>query len=405
MPVYLKIALRYIFTRRTYNFITVITTISIIGIVLGVAALIAVLSIFNGLQGLSKNQIVAWDPHLKIVPHAGAYMPLPDTSKIPGNARTAAVVEGKGILIKGNTTNIATIKTFGVEDMDFYSEIAGRIYFGQYSFSNINSLPGIMLGAGIADKLGALPGDTVFIISPDILQGSVASFGAPDPERAVVTGIFMSGLKDYDKSLVLADLTFGRKLFRTGKDKYTSLDIRFDDFKKADAMAPKLRKSLPENFDVLTWKDLNSQLYGVMQFERIAVFAILSIIIILAVFNVFASLTMTVTEKQRDIGVLASMGASGDLIRKIFLSEGVLIGALSTFLGTIMGLGFCFGQIEFGWFKINAINTIVDEIPVEVFTGDVIMVIAISMTMSSIATIYPARKASSVKVIEALRSE
>ncbi len=174
--------------------------------------------------------------------------------------------------------------------------------------------------------------------------------------------------------------------------------------KKVDEVAEIMRNS-NKDIEILTWYDLHRELYNVMQLERVSVFVILTLIIVLAVFNVLASISMTVTEKKRDIGILMAMGAKPGQIGKIFLYESIIIGTLGTVLGIILGLLLCYGQIEYGWFSLSASKFLITSIPVSVYFTDILAVAAVSLGLSYISGIIPSRRASKTPVNENIRFE
>jgi lipoprotein-releasing system permease protein len=404
------IALRYIFAKRSFNFITVITVLSIIGITVGVAALIVVLSIFNGFQNMTKKQFLGFDPHIRIVPKEGNWFdPNELTKQIAEIEMTESIVESynsKAIGFNNNQVQVFELLAVDAEHEDFYQGIKRATIFGKFKLKTDNPrLPGIVVGNVLADKLRVLPGDTLMLLSPRSIERIISGVGLRGTQPALVTGIFNSNIKDYDSRFGISSDILAKSILNPKIGFVNSIDLRIKDIKHLDAMKSKISGILPNDLQILTWQDLNPDLFAIMKFERFATFAVLSIIIMLAVFNVLISLSMTVIEKRRDIGVLRSIGASGKAIRNIFVYQGLIIGFVSTVIGTALGLFVSFGQINYKWLKVDSSKFIIDAIPVAVDSTDVWIIAAFSLILSTIATIYPARRASDMDIIGSIRTE
>lgn len=399
-----KIALRYIFSKRSYNFISVITTISIIGIMIGVAALIAVLSIFNGFQDITLNQISGFDPHIRIYQKKGNLAfadSLNKKIKFNEKSSSAFVYSGKAIAMNGKKMQVFNLQSINSKDDDYMNIIKKNLLTGYFDLSENNN-DKIVIGASLADKLRVLPGDTLLLFSPQMIERSFISYRIPQPIRVVVSGIFQINIKDYDISYAFVNSSAAQKLFRTKK--YSFLDLRITNPKDVNKVKSIIENQIDDSYQIKSWIDLNKDIYSIMKFERMASFIIMSLIIIIAVFNILASLTMTVVEKQKDIAVLKSMGATDKSISKIFLTEGSIIGIISTISGVILGLTFCFGQIEYKWFKIDGSKYIIDAIPIIINYYDVVFIAMFSLLLSLIATIYPSKTAGKTGIAESLKS-
>jgi lipoprotein-releasing system permease protein len=243
------------------------------------------------------------------------------------------------------------------------------------------------------------------LLSPRSIERIISGVGLRGTQPALVTGIFNSNIKDYDSRFGISSDILAKSILNPKIGFVNSIDLRIKDIKHLDAMKSKISGILPNDLQILTWQDLNPDLFAIMKFERFATFAVLSIIIMLAVFNVLISLSMTVIEKRRDIGVLRSIGASGKAIRNIFVYQGLIIGFVSTVIGTALGLFVSFGQINYKWLKVDSSKFIIDAIPVAVDSTDVWIIAAFSLILSTIATIYPARRASDMDIIGSIRTE
>lgn len=405
MKIELKIANRYIFPKHSINFISIITFISILGISLGVASLIIVLSIFNGFRTISEQAILDVDPAIRITSKNSAY--IDDYPKLVKELRSYSKVKNivpalqtKAVIV--NNDKIAVfelIAPVSADTLNFAKSIA-------YGTSNIDS-NNVVLGIALADRLKVTIYDTLQIISTKMLEYSFHSLQLPTGITVVPAGLFQGNVKEYDLTNCYANYNIVRKITNVNENKVSYIDIFNDDLDEEaiDMLAAELKQSISHDFQVLTWKDLNRELYNIMQMERVAVFCVLSLILLIAVFNVFASLAMTVTEKKAEIAILKSIGGSDKFIFRIYLFEGLLIGIIGTVLGLITGVALTIGQSTYKWFKIDASAYIIDAIPVILDSRDVIIICIFSILLSLIATIYPAKKANQINIIQSIRSD
>jgi lipoprotein-releasing system permease protein len=404
------IAKRYIFTKRNFQFISVITFLSLIGISIGVAALIIVLSIFNGFQELTKQQFIGFDPHLRILPKNSDWISLDSINltkikEISGIDILTTNISSKAIITKNQALQVVTINSVDMTNSEFYQGIRKSLIFGKWKFARDENMPGIILGASLASSLGAYPGDTITLYSSSEIEQFLTSFHVNSGYSLIITGVFATNIKDYDYTLAFITNNSAQSLFNPPVSSVTSIDIKVNDVENIPKLKNQLESLLSKNLKVITWQDLNPDLFFIMRFERFSTFAVLSIIIILAVFNVLISLSMTVIEKHRDIGILKSMGAETRTIYKIYLFEGLLIGSIGTFFGTVIGLIFCYGQIHYKWFKIDTTKYIVDAIPLNLQFFDIAFIVCFALFLSGLAAIYPAYRAGNTMIIDSIRSE
>ena len=409
MKLPLKIAIRYLFTFRSFHFITFITIVSVIGIVIGVAALIIVMSIFNGFGEFTEQQLISYDPHIRILPEQGVWLENYEKVEIKLSAYPqirgfAPVLMGR--ILASKESNIKVVQLFGYPSKQ-YAKVSGigkKIISGKFDISSAEDKHKVVLGANLAYMLKSMPNDAVSLMSMSNLETSIITFSEQIGLPAKVTGIFLTNNSEYDDTYCLTSLETASKLLNPPSGSVSAVDIRLNSVDESEKVKNMLEKDLP-GYSLLTWYDLHKELYNILKFERMAVFVILSLIIIIAVFNVLASLAMTVTEKKPDIGVLKAIGADDKLIRRIYMLLGSIIGAISTIIGTAIGLGLCFGQIKYGWIKLNDAQFLVPTLPLSVHLSDIIIVICVSMLLSVAATIYPSRKAAKTGIIEAIREE
>jgi lipoprotein-releasing system permease protein len=405
-----KIAKRYIFAYHSFNFITVITFISILGITVGVAALIIVTSIFKGYGEFTERMMVGLDPHIRISAGHGAWINNVDSllikiKKIPDIKAASPSIQGRIIAIKGTNMQVFTLNAVKPNEISSVTGISNTIVIGKFNLENINGLPGLVLGSSLSSDLNALPGDTVKLISPLLIEKAILYLNPNTGLKAIVTGIFHSNTLDYDKIYGYISDESSQFLYNAPKNSAFNIDIKLNSISDVDIVKGKLERIFEKKLVILTWYDLHKEFYNVLKFERMAAFVVLSLIIIIAVFNVLASLSMTVVEKRRDIAVLKAIGAKNSTILKIFLTEGILIGLISSVAGTILGLGFCYGQLNFKWFKLDETKYLIDSIPLTIDYINVLFILLFSLGLSFLATIYPSTRASKTNITESIRTE
>lgn len=402
------IALRYLRSRRSFGFVTLISIISIAGITIGVAALIIVLSVFNGFSGLVTTILTSFDPHVRIErperSTAGSYGPiltaLPEFSEVKG---ASPFVGGKALVIMRNATRVVNVKGVDPGTVDSVSGLREKIVLGE-PLAESSGVPGIVLGMTLADRLGTVVGDTLAIVSPAAAMPAIAHLGMPLIRRFVVQAMYESNNKDYDSFYAFVTLAAAQDLFRTD-GKIDGLDVRLSSISQAGHVKNQLEDRFGSGIRVLTWYDLHRELYTVMQIERWAAYVILSLIIAVASFNLLGSLTMTVIEKTRDVGILKTMGASPTSVARIFMGQGMLVGVIGTLLGTGLGLLVVWMQGTYHLFPLDPTVYIISALPVEVRWTDLLVVALAAIGLSALASRSPARRAARLIPVEAIRWE
>lgn len=377
---------------------------------MGTAALIIVLSIFNGFQKLTEENILGFDPNISIYPKSGAWIENADSvvklikQNFP-DLKIAPVSNVRVAALNGSNMQLFNMLCISTQDRYYFSDLIQSTVFGNFSLEDTGKTPTIVLGSGISDRLSTLPSDTLNLVSPKLLeQYAISPLGA-QKVSAVVSGIFHSKIKENNDKYAFAPPKLAAMLTTIPNGAASTIDIRLDKFGGSEDLALRLAVIIGNKYEIKTWQDLNADLYQVMKFERMSVFAVLSIIVILAVFNVLASLSMTVIEKETDIASLMSMGLSRKGVRQIFIWEGIIIGVISTFGGLTIGLGLCFAQIQYEFVKVSSSNYIINYIPVAVKLSDVLIVGIFSLALAVAATLYPASRASATEISRALRNE
>jgi lipoprotein-releasing system permease protein len=402
------IAKRYLKAKHKMNFITIISLLSTIGITIGVAALVIVLSVFNGFGSLVTSILVNFDPHIKIsMIDESAGDNLNDLTKIlkatNGISSYYAFAEGKAILLNKKNYEIVNLK--GLENQEDKSwGVASKIVSGSFDLDG-NSFPKIILGLPLALRLSTRIGDTISVTSAYNIERTIASMAIPQSKKFIVTGIFESNNRDYDVSSVFTSLSHAQLLFGM-KNNITGFELRLTNFNDAEKVKSELKNKIESKlFSINTWYDLHKELYNVMLIERWGAYILLCMIIAVAVFNIFASLTMTVMEKKRDIGVLRSMGVNQKSIRKIFMFEGILVGIIGIVFGLMIGTAVCYLQINYNFYPLDPTKYIIDALPVQVRLSDIFAIALAAMLLTFLASLYPAKRAVNTKIIDSIKYE
>ena len=321
------IAKRYLFSKKKFNFITIISLISILGVTIGVAALIIVLSVFNGFSSKVTGILVSFDPHIRIEASAGNK--LADYRDIQGKINQLGIkystpyTLNKGMLANDNSNEVVFIKGVDEKEIGDVSGVKDVMRFGEFDLKDDGEYGGIVLGFSLLGKLKSRPGDTLTLLSPVGLENSLTHFVDPKIKKFVIRGVYDSDKKDYDGNYAYISIPSSQELFQLD-GKVNGVEIRLNNITDSENEKEKIKASLGNDFKVMTWYDLHEDFYSILKVERWVAFIILSLIIAVASFNILGSLTMTVIEKKRDIGVLKALGATDKMITNIFLFEGII---------------------------------------------------------------------------------
>ncbi len=399
------IARRYLYGKKRFSFINIISLLATLGIMFGVAALIVVMSVFNGFNGLVTSILQDFDPHVKVerIPRTEGKSEAEVRSLLA--ARTdvtgmAPFIQRKAMAMVRGNANFVWVKGMHPDSLDLVSDVAEKIVLGDFRFEEEN---GIVLGVVLADRMRVLLGDTLLLYSPAGMENILTQYVAPTVLRCPVTGIYDSQNKVYDGAYAFLSLADTRKLFRM-RGEVSGFELRIEDADESEDVKQELLAVIGPGWNVLTWYDLHRDLYSVMTVERWSAFILLAIIIAVAVFNILASLTMLVLEKRRDIGILRTMGLPATRVQRIFLLEGVWIGVIGVLAGLLVGLLITWLQAEFGLFRLDA-AFIIPAIPVELRISDISLIVLATFGLCLLAAWYPALRARSVNIIDAVRWE
>jgi len=263
----------------------------------------------------------------------------------------------------------------------------------------------MVLGLHLADKLQTLIGDTLTLLSPAGIQKAVTQFSSPETERFVLSGIYSTTNNIYDDSYIFTSLNSAQNLLGY-KNHIQGYDIRLNDIDESFDVKAQLQQELSsKDYRIETWYDFHRDLYSVMQIERWTAYIILCLIIAVASFNILGSLSMSVIEKRRDIGVMNSMGAQPRSILKIFMYEGILIGIIGTAAGLLLGYFICFLQLKFNIYPLDPTQYKIDSLPLQLRISDFFFVSGASLLLTFLASLFPAKRAAKINTIEAIKWE
>jgi len=396
MKLSLYIAKRYLFAKKSRNAINIISAVSVAGVAVGTMALIIILSVFNGLERMVSQIFNTFDPDIKITAAVGKTF-IPDTARLKllanvnGLSCYSLTIEENALLKYGSRQTIATIK--GIDDSyAMVSNIDSSMWEGEFRLRNDKGRPYAVPGVGVAIYLGIRIN---FITPLEILYPRKTGGTSISAENSLNQKfIFPSGIfqveKEYDSKYVYIPIDLARELTETDKG-VTTIEIKFKQNADPRAVQKDIVKIFGKGFNVQNRYEQQAIFYKVMRSERLAIFFILTLILVIASFNIIGSLTMLIIEKERDIEILKSMGADNNLIRKIFIFEGWLISIIGALSGIILGFIVCWLQQNYGLVKLNSQSLIMDSYPVVMKLKDFIIVPVTVLLIGYWAAWYPVR--------------
>ena len=369
-----------------------------IAIMVSTAALIIVLSVFNGFESLVKNLYGDFYADIKITPKQGKFFTAnqPFIQKIKavhGVNNLSFVVEEKAVLVNGDYQTIVFLK--GVDkNYNVVNKLSHYITDGNYDLGAADA-PAIVSGSGIANAVGAIPGlpqSALVIYLPNRKANNFNSLNAMHSFEVRPAGVF-SVQQEFDDKYAFTNLAFVQYMLDLGEDEYSGIELSVKKNDETNDIKQQLQKVVGNNFIIKTSYEQNQSLFTVMQIEKWVIYGILSLILLVAAFNMIGALTMMVLEKEKDIAVLKAMGASEKRIQNIFLSEGFLLAGAGGILGMLIAFIICFIQIKFKLIKLQGGTFIIDYYPVKMVTKDFILVSLTVMIIAVLASWIPAKKA------------
>lgn len=399
------VALRYLFSGHRVNFITIISYLSMAGIAIGTGALIVVLSVFNGFSSLVQSYLIGLDPHIRITLPEQPVGFNPDLvfAEIENLRGYTPMAEGKAIVTRNKIVRIVNIMGVEHEASKSVYDLENFIVYGNYDLKD-NRYPKAMIGFLMAERLQLLPGDTITLVSPSDIKKFMSALVFPPGRTYIISGVFLSNNNDYDANYIFTSLSSARSLLGI-KGGYTGIDLRLTDIRFSDEVKSKLESYAGDNFSVQTWYDLHSDLYNVMQLERWVAYIILILIIVVATFNILASLSMTVIEKSSDLGTLKALGLSDKSVYRIFIYQGLFVGMIGTLLGFILSLIVYWLQVTYKLYPLDPLKYKIDALPMQLSGYDFIAVGLAALTLATLASVLPARNSLKIQILDSIRYE
>ncbi|WP_158789318.1 ABC transporter permease [Granulicella sp. L46] len=412
----LFVAARYLRARRRQAVVGLITVISVVGVAAGVAALIIALAITNGMRRDLQQRLVGSTAHVQLMRTAGDgishWRPLmARLAAVPHVTAVAPGLYGQVLISRGARSGGALIKGIVPADEATVGNLLQSVNEGSAAELAPNTstvaagsqlAPPLVIGHELALTLGAEVGDSLLVTSP---QGELTPLGlVPRYQRFRVVGIFSSGFYQYDDGYAFMRLTDAQRLF-SEPDLVSVISFKIDDLYKAEQVGKAIEAAAGPGFQTTNWMEQNRELFRAMKLEQDVTFIVLALIVVVAALNILIALTMMVMEKTRDIAVMMSFGVTAEQVRKIFLLQGLLISAVGTVLGLVLGYVVSIVGSHYRFIALDASVYSIDYLPFAPRLVDALVVAGVSLGMSLLATIYPSSSAASVLPAEALRYE
>ena len=406
-------ALRYLRARRQEGFISVIALFSFLGIGLGVATLIIVMSVMNGFRADLLDRILGMNGHYEVkAPENGLlvdYQPIVKRlAAVREVVRVSPLVEGQVMATAGQQASGALVRGMAPDELRELTVLSSNIVAG--SLTGFDEGRSILVGYRLARSLGVNAGDKLKLLSP---KGTSTAFGTvPRVKTYTVGGLFNTGMYEYDSGYIYMSLAASQKYFKHGKG-VTSLEIFATDPDKALSIRSEIINAVNIRAYIYDWQQSRASFFNALEVERNVMFLILTLIILVAAFNIISSLIMLVKDKGRDVAILRTMGATRGMIMRVFFIAGASVGVIGTFFGFLLGIGFCanidgiknFIEGLTGAELFSAEIYFLSHLPAKVDPGEVTTVVIMALVISLAATIYPSWRAARLDPVEALRYE
>ncbi len=393
---------RYLRARQQDGFISLITFLSIAGVMVGVMALIVVIAVMAGFETDLKNRILGVESHIFITREKGNLTDyrsvLSMLAQIKDVAAATPVIHTQTMLRSGAGACGAVLR--GIDPASAEQVHRNLSEADLEKLTAEKTAPGIILGRELGRNLGVAEGDELYLISP---RGMVSPVGhMPSMKKFRVAGLFESGMYEYDGTIAYIHMDAAGKMLRLG-DAVTGIEIRVDRIYDAEKIGRDIARKLGDGYIVKDWTEMNRTFFSALKLEKRAMFVILTLIILVAAFNIASSLIMMVMEKKRDIAILRAMGATDRSIRKIFVFKGLTIGCIGTALGSCAGILLCFLLKRYKFIELPSDVYYITKLPVRLEGADVLAIAGAAVLICFLATLYPAGQAAKLDPVEAIR--
>ncbi|MBU4346393.1 MAG: ABC transporter permease [Candidatus Omnitrophica bacterium] len=396
MKTELFISWRYLATKRKEKLISLISIISVLGVAIGVAALIVVTAVMAGFDNDLRDKIVGNYSHITITDYKGIESNEYENimRKISGNPHlkgASPYVQGQVLVQEGNRFFAVGLKGIQPQLETQVTNIERYLINGD--IGNLEQ-DCVIIGKELASYLGVNRDSDLSVYSP-----------LSKTRKLKVVGIFNSGMYDYDANLIFTNLKTAQEILGLN-NQISAVAVKLDNLYLANQVKEEFARDLGFNYNLKTWIEMNPNFFAALKLEKLTMFIILTLIILVASFNIISTLIVMVVEKTKDIGILKAIGMSSKKIRRIFTYQGLMIGAMGTLFGTLTGILLCNLLKKYQFIKLPADIYYIDRLPVSIeFWPDIALIIIVAMAITLISTIYPVSKAAKLKPVEALRYE
>jgi lipoprotein-releasing system permease protein len=409
LPFEISVGLRYMKAKRKQAFVSVISAFSVLGVMLGVMTLIIVLGVMNGFEKDLKEKILGTVSHLVVMSQSSRRMTgwlelMQRINAFDGVEATTPYIYGQAMLSARGRVRGVVVR--GIDAKTAGTVISLPKYLLQGALHDLTAkregLPGIIVGRELAVMNSLRMGDVVQLTSP---QGKRTPIGViPRVQSFRIVGVFKSGMYEFDANLVYMALPVAQKFFEMG-DGVTGIEVNLKNIYEAPKFGSRIEASLGSPYWTRTWKDMYRNLFSAMKLEKIAMFVILTFIVLVAAFNIVISLIMLVMEKSRDIAILKALGATSDRIMRIFIAQGMIVGVIGTLSGAAAGMAGAALLSRYQFIELPPDIYTISTLPISISTSDVVLTCVVALTICFLATIYPSLRAARLEPVEALRYE